>query len=84
MNYKKLLRYKQLRQQILFGILVFILFAWGYYPSPLCPYNPEDDFQIEPEYFSGILGASSILFGLWIITLEKNPIKNMISHIKSL
>ena len=32
----------------------------------------EGDF-VEPEYFSGILAASSILFGLWIIVLTRTP-----------
>jgi len=32
----------------------------------------EADF-VNPEYFSGILGASSILFGLWAIVLQQKP-----------
>lgn len=62
-------------QLVVCVITVILLFAIGYYPSPLCQSTPEQDFQVEAEYFSGILGASSILFGLWIITLGKKPVK---------
>ena len=55
-----------------FVAITFIaVFLWGVYP--LSGITPEEDFDVNPEYFSGILGASSILFGLWMLLLETKP-----------
>jgi hypothetical protein len=35
-------------------------------------YN-SSNFQVQPEYLTGILSASSILFGLWAIIIERKP-----------
>ena len=31
------------------------------------------DYEVDPEYINGFLTASSILFGFWIVIIEKKP-----------
>jgi len=35
--------------------------------------NLPSDFEVEPEYLSGMLTASAILFGFWVVLIQKEP-----------
>jgi hypothetical protein len=52
---------------IIFGII----YSAVYYPESFT-YN-SSDFQVQPEYLTGILSASAILFGLWAVIIERKP-----------
>lgn len=53
--------------------LIFFIFAKGLYFSPLCEINPEEDLEFQAEYLTGILTASGIIFGLWVVVFEPEP-----------
>jgi len=55
------------------AIFFLSVFAFGLYNSPLRRISAEEDIDVEAEYFSGIITASGILFGLWAIVLERKP-----------
>ena len=42
------------------------LIVLGFYGIPI-------DFKVEPEYLVGILTASSILFGFWVLVVQIKP-----------
>lgn len=52
---------------IIFGIIYLTV----NYPQSFT-YN-NSGFQVQPEYLIGILSASSILFGLWAVIIERKP-----------
>ena len=55
------------------AIIILVFFFIGLYDSPISIFTRENAFEVEAEYLSGILSASSILFGIWAIVLEKKP-----------
>jgi uncharacterized membrane protein YjgN (DUF898 family) len=69
---------------LLFVLLYLILV--GLYDSPWAMFNRSNDLNVDPEYLSGILSASGILFGIWAILIQKKPkeITRAISSTKEL
>jgi len=56
--------------RILYLAFLLMLIS-GFISGLIIPYfNLKEGDFVDPEYFSGILGGSSILFGLWVIALE--------------
>ena len=58
---------------ICIALSLIICFLIGFYDSPIPLENRETRININPEYTNGILTASGILFGMWIILLERDP-----------
>lgn len=52
----------------LFGIFIMVICLFGIAGLPT-------DFEVEPEYLSGMLTASSILFGFWVAIIQRKPKK---------
>lgn len=55
---------------MLLAVIFGIIYLAVYHPESFA-YN--SGFQVQPEYLTGILSASSILFGLWAIIIERKP-----------
>ena len=49
-----------------FFLVLILVSVIGFYGIPI-------DFQVQPEYLTGILTASSILFGFWVVVMEIKP-----------
>jgi hypothetical protein len=75
-------RYKRQKNQrliyALFALSLFILV--GLYDSPWAMVNRQTDLVVEPEYLSGLLSASGILFGLWAIFIGNKPKERVAKH----
>lgn len=56
-----------------FSLGIFLGFVGGLYDSPISVVNKESDLKVDAEYINGILTASSILFGIWTIVMERKP-----------
>ena len=50
----------------LFGIIFVAICAFGTIGLP-------EDFEVKPEYLSGMLTASSILFAFWVAIIQMKP-----------
>ena len=65
---------KQKDQRIIYALFFLWLFiVFGLYDSPWAIVNRKTDLKVEPEYISGILSASGILFGIWALFIETKP-----------
>lgn len=49
-----------------FWVSFFVITIAGFYGLP-------PDFKVEAEYMSGMLTASSILFGFWVMLIQAKP-----------
>jgi len=54
-------------------LLVYILFFFFTAITTIGLVDLSPDFRVEPEYFSGILTASAILFGFYVVLIQKEP-----------
>lgn len=65
---------RQQRQKLIYALFALtLLVLTGLYDSPIALFNKQSDLTIEPEYFSGILAGSAILFGIWVIFIGNKP-----------
>lgn len=65
---------RQRKQKLIYALFALsLLILCGLYDSPLALFNRQNDLIIEPEYFSGILAGSAILFGIWVIFIGNKP-----------
>lgn len=72
---------RQKNQRLIYALFaLFLLIAFGLYDSPLTAIKRETDLKVEPEYISGILSASGILFALWAFLIEKKPKERVAKH----
>ena len=60
-------------RNLIFLLMIFSIFAYGLYDSPFSAANADSDFKVDAEYLNGILTASGILFGIWVIVIERKP-----------
>jgi len=54
------------RKFLAFCLVSISLIVFGLYGIPI-------DFKVEPEYLVGILTASGILFGFWVLVVQIKP-----------
>jgi hypothetical protein len=53
-------------------LLFALIYTWGFAVLALTAYHNMDPwFSIEPEYISGTLTASAIIFGFWAILIQE-------------
>ena len=65
---------RQRKQKYIYALFALSLFILGgLYDSPISVVDRRFDLVIEPEYLSGLLTASGILFGLWAIFIGNKP-----------
>lgn len=61
------------RKQVDFRIVIWGFVAACFMIMIISFHNLSPDFAVEPEYLTGMLTASSIVFGLWAILIQTKP-----------
>jgi hypothetical protein len=65
-------------QAIAIAFIVIINLPFWLYDSPFAYVTREKDIKIDAEYINGILTASSILFGIWVLVLGIKPFESQV------